>query len=143
MLFLPDGQGEFIISESQGFLRAVAPYVRRVSKVLAALGPVTALLAGANPVVAMTPAVALALAQWAKEYQTPVRHLAELLVEENAEGHQGMVDTGNRPVQAEKEGLLWLHNYLREDPARRSKLGLVCKPDREGRRWWVLPQVEV
>ena len=142
-LFRFDRQGEFFIPESQEFLRAVAPYVKKISTVLAALGPLTALLTTASPVIALTPAIVLALAQWAKDYQTPVRRLDALLREETARARQDLRPTGNHPVLAEKEALLWLHNFLRADPANRNKLGLVPKTDGQGRRWWVLPVVEV
>jgi hypothetical protein len=142
-LVLPGKQGEFIIPESQAFLEAVAPYAKRVSTLLVALGPVTALLTTANTLVTVTPAIVLALAQWAKAYQTPVRRLASLLKEESEGSHQGMTATGVRPVLAEKAGLAWLHSFLRKDPSHRAKLGLVDKVDGQGRHWWVLPEVEV
>jgi hypothetical protein len=142
-LLRPDGLGEFIIPESQKFLTTVAPYVKTVSTVLAALSPLTALLAGANAIAGITPAALLLLAQQAKDYEKPVGGLAAVLKEEGASGHRGMVETGHRPVYAEREALLWLHNFLRRDPAHRSKLGLVQKADRQGRLWWVLPDIEV
>jgi hypothetical protein len=138
-----DKQGEFIIPESQEFLQKVAPFVKRVSTALVALGPVTALLTTANPVIAVTPAIVLALADWAKAYQAPVPHLASMLEEEVARGQKGMVDTGTLPIYAEREGLLWLQNFLQKDPAHLSKLGLCRKLDGQGRVWWVLPNVEV
>jgi hypothetical protein len=138
-----DGQGEFIIPESAEFLRKLAPYARQVSKVLVALGPLTALLTAANPVITVAPAAVLALAQWAKEYQSPTGALAGLLKEEAAAGQTGLSATGDKPVLAEQEGLLWLHNFLRAQPERKAKLGLLAKTDGQGRRWWVLPEVEV
>lgn len=138
-----DRHGEFIIPESQAFLKLVAPYVSRVATVLAALGPVTALLTNANPVAVMTPGIVLALAQLAKDFEKPVGGLATMLKEESATGFGGMSETGDWPVRADHEGLLWLHNFLRSDVNHRNKLGLVPKVDGQGRRWWVLPDAEV
>ncbi|MCP5528721.1 MAG: hypothetical protein H7A47_18170, partial [Verrucomicrobiales bacterium] len=141
-LFSNDGQGEFIIPETQQFLRTVGPYVKRVSTLLAALGPVTALISGTDTMVAVTPAIVYGLVEWARAYQTPIRRLSAMIEEESAAGVDGMVDTGQRPVIAEKRGLLWLHNYLRADPKRLNRLGLLAKRDPQGRTWWVLPEVD-
>lgn len=138
-----DKQGEFILKESSEFLRTVAPYVKNVSTLLAGLAPVTALLTGDTPAIPLSSPALLILAEWAKNYEKSVSGLAALLKEENAAGSRGMMATGERPILARKEALLWLHNFLRQDPMHRSKLGLLPKPDGQGRRWWVLPDVEV
>lgn len=142
-LLRDDGQGEFIIPETQDFIKKAAPYVKNISTVLAGLAPLSALLSGPTPFAAITPAIILALAQWAKDFEKPVGSLATMLKDESAKGERSMNETTDRPIYAEREGLLWLHNFLRKDPAHRAKLGLVQKPDGQGRRWWVLPDVEV
>jgi hypothetical protein len=138
-----DGQGEFVILECQEFLRAVAPYVRTVSTLLATLGPVAVLLSGASPIVAVVPAAAIEIARWAKESQQPFHSMDSYLREAGIPPREVKPVTGSCPVTAEREALLWLHNFLRGQPGHVSRLGLVQKVDGQGRHWWVLPEVEL
>jgi GTPase SAR1 family protein len=142
-LALPDKRGEFTIAESPEFLRKMEPYIKGVSHVLVALGPVAALVTGANPVVGAASGAAIFLAEWARDYQTSMRRLAAVAKDQSETGYRGMKETGTRPLVAEKESLSWLHSFLRKDPTYVSRLGLMPKVDGQGRRWWVLPQVEV
>jgi hypothetical protein len=136
------GKGEFIISESEAFLQAVAPYLKHVSTGLIAVGGLTALLGSASLPVLLPAAVAAAL-EWEKSFNKPMGEVAKLIKERGEKNVKGLHETGDRVVRAEGAALLWLHDFIRQQPNFRSHLGLTPKVDSQGQKIWVLPHVVV
>jgi GTPase SAR1 family protein len=136
------GKGEFVIKESEGFLDAVAPYLKHVSTGLVAVSGLTALLGSVSLLPLMPVAVAAAL-EWDKSYNKPLGEISKLIKERGESNVKGLHDTGGRVVEAKGAALLWLQDFIRSQPNYRSKIGLVPDTDGQGRRVWVLPHAKV
>lgn len=138
----PQGKGEFTVDESEDFLNAIAPYLKHVSTGLVAVCGLTALL-GSPSLAPLLPAAVAAMLEWEKSYSKPLGEVSKLIKERAESTTKGLHDTGERVNRAEGAALLWLQDFIRQQPNYRSKLGLMPKPDGQGQRIWVLPGVEV